>query len=319
MVIENEGISCRQIETCELCAEQGKVLYSNLRDQLFSAPGTWAIRACPKCALLWSDPQPFPDQIHKLYRTYYTHSGNPQFSSFRSQGKAKLAKDALAKILFWKPYIFQSDNLHLQGLPPGDLIEVGCGSGGFLAALAREGWKCHGIDFDESAIAEARKIPGVRAEVAELTQRAFPANSFDAVVMNNVIEHIWNPIATVTECYRILRPRGRLVMITPNSRALGHVLYRQDWRGLEVPRHLFIYNYGTIRALAKKTGFLNAVAFSSSGGASGREILKASAEIAARAKRPTKATPRLTIIETALGIAGIPVGEWIVLIATKQA
>jgi hypothetical protein len=131
MVVENEGISCRQIETCELCAEQGKVLYSNLRDQLFSAPGTWAIRACPKCALLWSDPQPFPDQIHKLYRTYYTHSSSPQFSSFRSRGKAKLVKDALAKTLFWKPYIFQSDNLHLQGLPPGDLIEVAVGAAAF--------------------------------------------------------------------------------------------------------------------------------------------------------------------------------------------
>jgi 2-polyprenyl-3-methyl-5-hydroxy-6-metoxy-1,4-benzoquinol methylase len=317
MVFQNEGISCKRMETCELCAE-GKVLYFDLREQLFSAPGTWAIRACLKCGLLWSDPQPFPDQIHKHYRRYYTHSSSPQ-SSYRSQGKAKLVKDALAKIFFSKPYIFQSDNLHLQVFPPGDLLEVGCGSGGFLAALAREGWKCHGIDFDESAIAEARKIPGVSAEVAELTQRAFPANSFDAVVMNNVIEHIWNPIATVAECYRILRPSGRLVMITPNSRALGHVLYRQDWRGLEVPRHLFIYNYGTIRALAKKAGFSNAVAFSSSGGANGRKIVEVSAEIAARAKRVTKAPPWLTIIETALGIAGIPVGEWIVLITSKQA
>jgi len=172
MVVENEGISCRQIETCELCAEQGKVLYSIFAISYFLLRELGRLESALNARLLWSDPQPFPDQIHKLYRTYYTHSRSSQFSFYRSRGTAKLVKDALAKTLFWKPYIFQSDNLHLQGLPPGDLIEVGCGSGGFLAAMAREGWKCHGIDFDESAIAEARKIPGVSAEVAELTQRA---------------------------------------------------------------------------------------------------------------------------------------------------
>jgi len=61
---------------CLLCGEAGKPLYRGLRDRLFAAPGTWALAQCPQpaCGLLWLDPAPLPEDVHKAYESYYTHA-----------------------------------------------------------------------------------------------------------------------------------------------------------------------------------------------------------------------------------------------------
>jgi 2-polyprenyl-3-methyl-5-hydroxy-6-metoxy-1,4-benzoquinol methylase len=324
VTIDNEGVICNLLDSCELCSGRGVTLYLDLKDNLFTAPGVWNICQCAACGLLWSNPQPRPDQIGKLYRTYYTHSVGASLSSkpFKSTGGGRIIKAILAKTFFWKPHVFKTDNFHLQGLRPGTLLDVGCGSGDFLAAAAKDGWKCYGIDFDTAAIAAANGRDGVSAEVGELIEKRYSAKSFDAIVLNNVIEHVWNPVETVAECHRILRPDGRLVMITPNADSYGHRIFKQYWRGLEPPRHLFIYNHRTILSLAKMAGFSHSSAFSSSGGSTGEAMLNASADLAKKAGRSVSlsaaAIPSLIKKETILGIFGRPRGEWIVLIGTKS-
>ena len=64
------------VPRCLLCGQAGRVLYSGLRDRLFSAEGAWSIAQCDrvKCGLLWLDPMPSVEDVHRVYASYYTHA-----------------------------------------------------------------------------------------------------------------------------------------------------------------------------------------------------------------------------------------------------
>jgi SAM-dependent methyltransferase len=86
----------------------------------------------------------------------------------------------------------------------------------------------------------------------------YPADSFDAVIMSHVIEHVPHPRELLTECARVLKPGGRLVMLTPNAESFGLDYYGRCWRGLEPPRHLQIFSQLALEQIAKQAG-LNVV------------------------------------------------------------
>jgi SAM-dependent methyltransferase len=84
--------------------------------------------------------------------------------------------------------------------------------------------------------------------IGELTELAFPSESFDAVVMWHVLEHVADPHATVSEVARILRPGGVFLCAVPNFGSLEARFARDKWFHLDVPRHL---NHFTAPVLAK--------------------------------------------------------------------
>ncbi|MGH6781474.1 MAG: class I SAM-dependent methyltransferase, partial [Sphingomonadaceae bacterium] len=295
--------------------------HETLSDHLFGAPGRWSVRRCtePGCGLGWVDPKPRADQIGKLYAGYYTHQANglgpPR--SYATTGARHIAKRVLATVFFWKSAAYRTDYFHLEGMKPGRLLEVGCGNGDFLRAAAAAGWDALGIDFDAEAVAAARSHPGVRAEVGDLLDHHFPNGSFDAIVMNNLIEHLDDPLAEIAECHRLLRPGGRLVVITPNLDSMGHAIFGGDWRGLEPPRHLHLFSVPTLRRAARNSGYRHITAFSTPGGEACRGIMQGSIEIARKCgHRHDESPAEISRRERLMVTLGRPCGEWAVLVAT---
>jgi 2-polyprenyl-3-methyl-5-hydroxy-6-metoxy-1,4-benzoquinol methylase len=70
-----------------------------------------------------------------------------------------------------------------------------------------------------------------------------------------VIEHVPDPASLLKECRRVLRPGGKLVVATPNCKSLGHSLFKENWRGLEPPRHLQILSPLALRRFLSEAGF----------------------------------------------------------------
>lgn len=68
-------IRTRPYPNCYLCSTLGKPLYQGLKDCLFGAAGEWNLKKCPnpECGLVWLDPMPIEEDIHKAYQNYYTH------------------------------------------------------------------------------------------------------------------------------------------------------------------------------------------------------------------------------------------------------
>jgi SAM-dependent methyltransferase len=325
--IDNAGVLCRTQLACPLCGKEGRVVHAGLRDLIFGAQGEWGFRRCTDaaCALMWLDPMPLPAETGKFYGSYYTHSAGATRTrppDAQRRGWKRVVKRALATVLFWRKHAFLTGLSYLEDIRPGRMLEVGCGNGSLLIEATRAGWQAVGIDFDPNAIAAAQKIPGVQACVGDLFSMAFADGMFDAIVMNNVIEHLPLPDRVFHECQRILRPGGRLVMVTPSTRSQGYRTYGEDWRGLEVPRHLHLFSPATLEGFARAAKFTRTATFSSAGGATGVEMMLFSQAL--RDKRLQRAETRderqaVRAIrnEVAAILLGHDIGEWAVLVAHK--
>jgi SAM-dependent methyltransferase len=145
---------------------------------------------------------------------------------------------------------------YLRWTPNGRLLDVGCGSGDWLLTMRGWGWRVEGLDFDEKAVAMARQN-GLDVRHGALEQEGFPDNTFDAITLSHVIEHVPDPALTLAECARILKPGGTLVVATPNNASLTHRYFGEAWRGLEPPRHLHIFSPASIRRSLNLAGFAN--------------------------------------------------------------
>jgi 2-polyprenyl-3-methyl-5-hydroxy-6-metoxy-1,4-benzoquinol methylase len=307
---------------CICCHASGELIHTELTDQLFSAPGLWNTRQCTNaaCRLAWLDPQPERQEIAKLYETYWTHGDSlgsiPAPDAQISEGWKRHVRSVLSLLLPWRRHALRSDGRYLADVAPGRLVDVGCGMGEFAAGMALRGWVVDGIDFDEGALAIARQQPNITARVGALADQDYSSETFDAITMSNVIEHIPDPVETFAEAYRVLRPRGRLIMITPNIQSLGHAVFGADWRGLEPPRHLYLYTASALKRMATAAGFSTVRAFSTPGAA--MAMFESSNDMAVKNGRPKRDGLRGLLQRERLGTSvGRLCGEWVILWAEK--
>lgn len=249
-------------EKCPLCSEPSFLQHAKMTDRLFGSSGEWNILCCknPGCGLVWISPKPTADILAGAYENYYTHAVTGQESFARrcyerfKRGYLSLRfgyldtnltviDKMLGAVLAFLPHrraAFDASVLWLEALPGGRLLEIGCGNGGRMALLKSLGWEVHGLEPDSSAAGIARD-KGLDVSACTLGEAGLLSESFDAVLMCHVIEHLPDPRGTVNECLRILRPGGKLIMLTPNMESLGHRWYGRDWLHLDPPRHLFLF------------------------------------------------------------------------------
>jgi 2-polyprenyl-3-methyl-5-hydroxy-6-metoxy-1,4-benzoquinol methylase len=259
--------------TCYLCGSAGAVRHDRLTDQIFDVPGEWSLRQCsaPDCRLVWLDPCPVVEDIPKLYRTYYTHEAN---------GRRDVLMRAYDRVLDlarphvtgrtpppgWRGWIgrrlagfgpfreeIEGETFWLDRPTGGRWLDVGCGNGTYLVQLARRGWTAEGVEFDPAAAAVAARA-GFTVRVGSLEQVGYPDSSFDVVSMSHVIEHLPDPVGTLTECRRILRPGGRIVLATPNAMGLGSRRFGRAWVGWHHPRHLFVFTPESLASAVERAG-----------------------------------------------------------------
>ncbi|MBK9794917.1 MAG: class I SAM-dependent methyltransferase [Holophagaceae bacterium] len=215
------------------------------------------------CGLLWLDPAPFRDDLHLAYQQYLTHESPQLLSSGRKRLESYVERACLQR---WLNYPFGLSAAHtlfgsvlamitpagIDGFmssamflhhPIGNrrLLDVGCGDGTFMARMRSFGWIPEGVDFDPIALdqAKAKGLTVFEGGIATLKQMEAP---FDAIVLSHVIEHLPNATEVIRQCEKLLAPGGCLALLTPNSESLGFRIFHENWRGLEPPRHLCIYN-----------------------------------------------------------------------------
>ncbi|MFL6721073.1 MAG: class I SAM-dependent methyltransferase [Sphingomonas sp.] len=136
----------------------------------------------------------------------------------------------------------------------GRVLDVGCGGGEWLQLAEEAGWQALGADPDALARKRAAAL-GFEVRDSIEAWLDYPG-SLDVVTMSHVIEHVHDPKGTLDAAFELLRPGGQLFVDTPNIDALGHILYGRDWRGLETPRHLVIFNRRSLTATLRSAGFV---------------------------------------------------------------
>ena len=347
----NDGVEVESHPLCLMCGAPGQVLYEGLRDRPFDTPGMWRLKKCTNypCGILWLDPMPTEEDVWKAYQTYYTHPDQPKASLkedaarllFRQMmaslrkgyiahkygyGRKTPSEHLLATLSFLMPWRRSEWDVSVMFLPDirqGRLLELGSGAGHLLAEMNQLGWSTEGVDVDPAAVKTARE-KGLKVNLGQLEDLAYPDNYFDAICMSHVIEHLHNPGRILKECHRILKPGGHLSLITPNAESLCHRWFGSSWFALEPPRHLHIFTVETMRLLLGRSGFDRCDVFTTIRDADSLYVASRCIHRTGRFKmhsrqpRPVKFAGRLMqICEWALLKASPRVGEELSVLARK--
>ncbi|NJO56675.1 MAG: methyltransferase domain-containing protein [Rhodospirillales bacterium] len=112
------------------------------------------------------------------------------------------------------------------------VLDVGCGAGQVVGKLTEAGYEAYGVDVSEPNIARAREF-SERCQSYDGKRLPFPDGHFAAVGALNVLEHVEEPEAFITELVRVTKASGRVVISSPNFfRAIGYRDYHPKMRGL---------------------------------------------------------------------------------------
>ncbi len=253
------------LRRCPICAStRSKLLYEDLFDRLFDAPGIWRMYLCNECQSGYLNPRPNEQTIALAYRNYVTHE-IPSSAELINFGGLKRLRVAMRNGYLNRKYGYRLEPSVFWGflamylMPPplrlewdhyarhlprpqlgvNRLLDVGCGNGEFLLQARKRGWKVHGLDFDPQAarIAETR---GLNVWVGDYRQAPYSSSSFDVITTNQVLEHVHDPQKFIMCLSSWLRPGGRLWIGTPNFQAWTRKIYCADWKLLHPPQHLVL-------------------------------------------------------------------------------
>jgi SAM-dependent methyltransferase len=111
-------------------------------------------------------------------------------------------------------------------------LDVGCGVGQVVARLTEAGFEAWGVDVSEPNISRASKF-SQRCQLYDGRKLPFPDRHFASVGALNVLEHVDEPEAFITELARVTEPGGRMVLSSPNFfRVFGFRDYHPRMRGV---------------------------------------------------------------------------------------
>lgn len=216
---------------CILCAANGYAEIGNKRG--------YTIVKCTGCGFVYTTPIPTEDELVTLTQK--------KGSSFKPHV-------SISRAIRYR--LFASS---IRRLFPGDkgirLLEIGCNHGNLLDALKRDSrFAATGIDLNPAALGYARGR-GHDAREGTLESHGFKSGSFDVVVALHVIEHLQDPIKTMSEINRVLADGGTLISIVPCVTHIKARLAGINWKYFGPPSHLWYFSPATFAMLLEKTGF----------------------------------------------------------------
>lgn len=141
----------------------------------------------------------------------------------------------------------------VTGLSQGNLLDMGSGTGAFLGEMKSNGWSTTGLEPDPDARKVAKETYGIELSKLELLS-SLPANSFDAITLWHVLEHVHQLGDTLRQLKAVLKNTGKLIIAVPNYTAIDESIYKEHWAAYDVPRHLYHFSPQSIKELMEKNG-----------------------------------------------------------------
>ena len=146
-----------------------------------------------------------------------------------------LKKRSLVGLLYRRYILYPSICRHLNGF----VLDIGCGIGDFLKFRTNT----VGVDINEETVMHCREL-GLDAQVMIENVLPFESKKFDAIVLDNVLEHIIDPTLLFIEISRVLKPKGTLLVGVPGIKG-----YKRD------PDHKIFYDLEKLMKLMNQNNF----------------------------------------------------------------
>ncbi|MEZ4735761.1 MAG: class I SAM-dependent methyltransferase [Caldilineaceae bacterium] len=232
---------------CNFCGNDASKPFVSVPDLLLERLTVKAsLVCCTRCGLVYQNPRPTLAEMGQHYP--------PEYEPY-----ADLA--ALPK----RNWLLQKAVEHgtnkrcrfvTRHKAAGKLLDVGCAMGGFLLGMQKQKqWTVAGVEVNEAVAHAAQDRHGLDIFPGALEEAQYPDATFDAVTLWDVLEHLHDPLGSLQEIHRILRPNGIVVIRVPNLASWDAKLFGTAWAGLDAPRHLYIFTPESLSTLLEKAGF----------------------------------------------------------------
>lgn len=224
------------------CVFCDKSLTRSVLENVLKSGNAYDIFECVECKIAMIHPLPSDDYLAKLYS-----DGN-----YRTQEGKRFG--FIIESLIHLGRIKKRRRIN-QFVKSGEILDIGCGRGLFLDVMRRGGWKTIGTELNEITASYASKAYGLKILPGDITQHQLPGESFNAININQVLEHLKNPHEVIEECYRLLRKGGVLIISVPDLSSLQFTIGKENWFLLDLPFHLFHFTEKGLSRLLHKNNF----------------------------------------------------------------
>jgi len=131
------------------------------------------------------------------------------------------------------------------------ILDIGAGTGDFLAAAEKKNFEVSGIEPNPGA----RKLALQKGIELQEELSYFQVKSFDVISMWHVLEHVPDLDFQLKELQRLLKPNGIVVIAVPNFKSFDAQYYKEFWAAYDVPRHLWHFSQKGISQLFENYNF----------------------------------------------------------------
>jgi SAM-dependent methyltransferase len=210
-----------------------------------TSPDTFLAVRCADCGLVYLNPRPAVSELDRIYPPDY-HAYQFSEASFGFVYKVRRQLEAKRLLACCK------------GLgADARILDVGAGDGfhlGLLQEFGHRRWQLEGVEPSARAVAAGRH-KGLNIYQGTVEQLDLPLASYDIAFMIATIEHVADPVGVMLAVRALLKPGGKLIIVTDNTDTLDFRMFSdRHWGGYHFPRHWNLFNPSTMRTLAAKTG-----------------------------------------------------------------
>jgi SAM-dependent methyltransferase len=232
---------------CCVCGSTDAVEVGAGRDYEYAtSPDRFHARRCRGCGLVYLNPRPDASELSRIYPPHY-HALDFSEKQYGLVHRVRSRLEARRLLRY------------CSGLPAdARILDVGCGDGFHLDLLAKHGpasWSLEGVDLDGRAVEAARRR-GRTVHQGSVEELGLEREAYDLATMIQTIEHVARPDAVLRAIRDLLKPGGRLVIVTDNTDSLDFQWFRSGvWGGYHFPRHWNLFDRRSLARLARETGF----------------------------------------------------------------
>ena len=230
---------------CPICKAQSKTWREGLYDDRYGYPGFFSLRGCEACRHQQLDAVLSREQLRTLYTDFYPRA-NFDLADFTPHqevnGFSAWINGDRSSAFRWVPKDVR-------------VLDIGCGFGNTLAYHEARGCEAWGVEADENVRRVAEKY-GFKVHVGLFDPSRYDPNSFDYVTLDQVIEHVTDPIETLRGVAHVLKSGGLAILSTPNGSGWGAKVFGRRWINWHAPYHLHCFSQTSMRLAAEQAGLV---------------------------------------------------------------
>ena len=193
---------------------------------------------CRSCGLVFQNPRPRPGELDAYYDSEYFGSHEKEFTSWQ-----KFPGDLEDAVI----------DMPRMGGKRGKFLDIGCGIGVYVAYMKRKGWDAKGLDISGYCVEYGEREMDLDLFCGTLAEAKYPSSYFDAIYMRDVIEHLSEPLQTLEEVARILKPDGWFYLTTGNFGGFVSRLRQHNWFYLQGD-HIHYFSLTTMGKMLNRAG-----------------------------------------------------------------